>query len=119
MRIIKPEWLRHDSDKKHLTSIFSVDFHPDGTRLATAGMDNKIRLWSTPAIAEQNPQENKDRRLLATLSAHSGAVMCVRFSHGAGRYLASGADDMVVLIWERDDSDAGTGNIGASEPSHE
>ncbi|KAJ2773714.1 HIR complex subunit [Coemansia nantahalensis] len=110
MRISKPEWLHHDADKKKLTAIFSLDFDPSGRRLATAGMDNKVRLWSTRAItgAESEP------RLLSTLSAHSGAVMCVRFSHGAGRYLASGADDMVVLIWERDTGEAVGGNIAGA-----
>ncbi|KAJ2741317.1 HIR complex subunit [Coemansia sp. BCRC 34301] len=102
MLITKPEWLRHDGDKKKLTAIFSLDFHPDGTRLATGGMDNKIRLWSTQAIRGNSNEEERGTRLLATLTSHSGAVMCVRFSHGSGRYLASGADDMVVLIWERD-----------------
>ncbi|KAJ2699401.1 HIR complex subunit [Coemansia sp. IMI 203386] len=111
MRIIKPEWLRHDADKKKLTAIFSLDFHPDGTRLATAGMDNKIRLWSTPAITAKNTNPDAtEPRLLSTLTAHSGAVMCVRFSHGNGRYLASGADDMVVLIWEKD-AQVSTGNL--------
>ncbi|KAJ1809320.1 HIR complex subunit, partial [Coemansia sp. RSA 2599] len=116
MRIIKPEWLRHDADKKKLTAIFSLDFHPDGTRLATAGMDNKIRLWSTPSItnaganAPPPASDAAEPRLLSTLTAHSGAVMCVRFSHNNGRYLASGADDMVVLIWEKD-AQVSTGNL--------
>ncbi|KAJ2858094.1 HIR complex subunit [Coemansia erecta] len=116
MRIIKPEWLRHDADKKKLTAIFSLDFHPDGTRLATAGMDNKIRLWSTPSITKTTTKttatatDTAEPRLLSTLTAHSGAVMCVRFSHNKGRYLASGADDMVVLIWEKD-SEVSTGNL--------
>ncbi|KAJ2743192.1 HIR complex subunit, partial [Coemansia sp. BCRC 34490] len=116
MRITKPDWLHHDADKKKLTAIFSVDFHPDGTRLATAGMDNKIRIWNTGAITKptaaataDNDSENSTAapRLLSTLTAHSGAVLCVRFSPNA-RYMASGADDMIVLIWERDsNSDAG------------
>ncbi|KAJ2604315.1 HIR complex subunit, partial [Coemansia sp. RSA 1804] len=116
MRITKPDWLHHDADKKKLTAIFSVDFHPDGTRLATAGMDNKIRIWNTGAITKptaaataDNDSENSTAapRLLSTLTAHSGAVLCVRFSPNA-RYMASGADDMIVLIWERDSNgDAG------------
>ncbi|KAJ2776321.1 HIR complex subunit [Coemansia javaensis] len=105
MRIVKPDWLRHDADKKKPTAIFSVDFSPDGARLATGGMDNKVRLWSTAAAAGR---EEDGPRLLSTLSAHSGAVMCVRFSHG-GRQLATGADDMAVLVWERDTADDGIG----------
>ncbi|KAJ2077449.1 HIR complex subunit, partial [Coemansia sp. S100] len=119
MRITKPEWLRHDGDKKKLSAIFSLDFHPDGTRLATSGMDNKIRLWSTQAISGSSSSDTlkeQQQSLLSTLSSHSGAVLCVRFSHGDGRYLASGADDMVVLIWERDSS-AMQGNLSPSEES--
>ncbi|KAJ1944295.1 HIR complex subunit [Kickxella alabastrina] len=109
MRISKPEWLRHDADKKKLTAIFSVDFHPSGTRLATGGMDNKIRIWNTAAITQAQAQAETPR-LLSTLTSHSGAVLCVRFSHGQGQYLASGADDMVVLIWEKD-HEAALGNM--------
>ncbi|KAJ1932628.1 HIR complex subunit, partial [Linderina macrospora] len=110
MRITKPEWLRHDADKKKLTAIFSLDFHPSGTRLATGGMDNKVRLWSTTALTHQT-----EPRLLSTLTAHSGAVMCTRFSP-TGKYLATGADDMVVLIWEQD-TDTATGNLSNASGS--
>lgn len=34
---------------------------------------------------------------------HVGAVLCVRWSSGDGRYLASSSDnDNVIIIWERD-----------------
>ncbi|PVU94287.1 hypothetical protein BB561_002669 [Smittium simulii] len=77
MHVIKPDWLHHDDDKKKLTAIFSVDFDPTGTRLATAGMDNKIRLWNPIAFSDfETPSNN-------------------------GKYLVSSADDMVILIWEQ------------------
>ncbi|KAJ2161549.1 HIR complex subunit [Coemansia sp. RSA 552] len=106
MRITKPEWLRHDADKKSLTAIFSLDFDASGERLVTSGMDTKIRVWSPQAILQGTTGQ---QRLLATLTGHSGAVMCTRFSP-CGRLLASGADDMVVVIWERDEAE---GDLGA------
>lgn len=31
---------------------------------------------------------------------HSGAVLCVRWANGEGRFLASGSDDTKIIIWE-------------------
>ncbi|KAJ2077514.1 HIR complex subunit [Coemansia sp. RSA 988] len=75
-------------------------------------MDNKIRLWNTSAIL-QHP--TKEPHLLSTLTSHNGAVMCARFSQGSGQYLASGADDMIVLVWERDTSVTEEGMAGNLE----
>ncbi|KAJ3132949.1 HIR complex subunit [Physocladia obscura] len=40
-------------------------------------------------------------RLVSTLSLHSGAVLCLRWSP-TGRWLASGADDTRVIVWHQD-----------------
>ncbi|KAJ1675057.1 HIR complex subunit, partial [Spiromyces aspiralis] len=58
--------------------------------------------------SESDPNTAK---LLSTLSAHTGAVMCARFNKGTGKRIASGSDDMIILIWEQDD-DASGGAFG-------
>jgi WD40 repeat protein len=39
--------------------------------------------------------------MLCTLSMHTGPVLCVRWAF-SGRWLASGSDDTVVMIWDLD-----------------
>ncbi|CAG8475697.1 5700_t:CDS:10 [Scutellospora calospora] len=102
MHLAKP------NDKNQRTSIFSVHVHPDGSRLATGGLDNKIKLWSTASIIDVDKANDPSvPRLLCTLGLHNGSVLCVRWSSKDGRYLASGSDDQLVLIWEWDRSTEG------------
>ena len=39
--------------------------------------------------------------MLLYLSASTGNVLCVRWSPD-GQYLASGSDDFIVIVWEKD-----------------
>jgi protein HIRA/HIR1 len=82
--------------------IFSVHVHPDGSRIATGGMDAKVRIWSTkPILSEEADKKGRPPKALCTLSMHTGPVLTVRWAH-SGRWLASGSDDMVVMIWDLD-----------------
>ncbi|MGA1820342.1 MAG: hypothetical protein ACMUHU_04960 [Thermoplasmatota archaeon] len=38
--------------KEHQEEVFTLAFHPDGTRLATGGRDQAIRIWSLPELQE-------------------------------------------------------------------
>jgi protein HIRA/HIR1 len=62
----------------------------------------KVRIWSTrPILNEASEESNKPPKSLCTLSSHSGAVLCVRWAF-SGRWLASGSDDTVIMIWDLD-----------------
>ena len=94
VHMAKPAWVSHDGQP-----IFSVDVHPDGTRFATAGQDHAIKIWAlAPVLDEASEQDDSVPRLLATLSGHEGAVNCARWSPD-GRFLASGSDDSMVMLW--------------------
>jgi WD40 repeat protein len=68
--------------------MFSVTFSPDGRMLATAGADQKIKLWNAAS-----------GKKLAELMGHSGMVLCVAFSPD-GRLLASGGGDSTAKLWD-------------------
>jgi protein HIRA/HIR1 len=39
---------------------------------------------------------------LLAMDQYIGAVMCVKWSSEDGKYLATGSDDMIVMIWQLD-----------------
>ncbi|KAI9460819.1 histone transcription regulator 1 [Boletus coccyginus] len=109
MRFTKPTWVMHrDSakDTKRL-AIFSIHVHPDGSRIATGGLDAKVRIWSTkPILIPASERSNRPPKSLCTLSMHTGPVLTVRWAH-SGRWLASGSDDEIIMIWDLDPSGRG------------
>ncbi|KIO18276.1 hypothetical protein M407DRAFT_160673 [Tulasnella calospora MUT 4182] len=107
MRFSKPSWVTHQEapDQKRVT-LYSCHVHPDGSRLATGGLDAKIRIWSTLPILNDEAEKADVPKKLCTLSMHSGPVLCVRWS-SSGKWLASGSDDAIVMIWDLDPAGAG------------
>lgn len=71
------------------------------TRGLTGAEDTKIRIWSTLPILNAEAEQAGVPKKLCTLSMHSGPVLCVRWS-GNGRWLASGSDDAIIMIWDLD-----------------
>ncbi|KAJ1972443.1 HIR complex subunit [Dimargaris xerosporica] len=103
MLLIRPEWIQHEDDKGKRTSIFSLSVHPNGNRLATGGLDTKVKIWNTEPVLRKDAETDLGvPKLLAAMGLHNGTVLCLAWSNGEGRYLASGSDDNIVLIWELD-----------------
>jgi WD40 repeat protein len=72
----------------HQGDVLDVAFSPDGTRLASASVDQTLKLW--------DPAGGK---LLQTCQGHSDPVTCLAFSPG-GRRLVSGSKDFTIRLWD-------------------
>jgi WD40 repeat protein len=68
--------------------IEAVAVAPDGSWLASGGLDGMVRIWDVAAGQQQT-----------TLVGHDGPVTAVAIAPD-GSWLASGGDDGVVRIWE-------------------
>lgn len=113
MHIIKPSWLSHSGEQKDF-EVYSCHVSPDGKRLATAGGDGHVRIWSTDAIYHAKDPAYATRRQLCHMSHHLGTIHSVRFSPN-GRYLASGADDKLICVYRLDNGPP-TAAFGTSDP---
>jgi WD40 repeat protein/serine/threonine protein kinase len=72
----------------HEGGVFCLAYSPDGTRLATGGLDGIVRLWDTAT-----------GKVLADLRGHKGEVYAVAF-HPDGRQIASCGEDRTARIWD-------------------
>lgn len=72
--VIKPSFVLHEDDKSRPGTIFSLDVSPDGARLATAGLDQKIKVWSTEPVLDSDREADEEgtKKLLSTLGSHTG-----------------------------------------------
>ncbi|ORY58430.1 WD domain-containing protein [Pseudomassariella vexata] len=114
MRIIKPSWLSHQGEHKDF-EVYSCHVSPDGKRLATAGGDGHVRVWSTESIYNADDRTYTKPRQLCHMSHHLGTIHSVRFSPN-GRFLASGADDKIICIYQLESGPPTVATFGTNEP---
>ena len=67
----------------------SIDYSPNGDRIALAATDSKVTIWEP------------DRSLERNISASELAVRRVTYSHD-GQYLATAGSDKKTVIWKAD-----------------
>uniref|UniRef100_T1ING8 Protein HIRA n=1 Tax=Strigamia maritima TaxID=126957 RepID=T1ING8_STRMM len=112
MRLLKPSWISHDGNP-----IFSLDIHPDGTRLATGGQGEdcgRIVIWNmAPIINDADERDENVPKMLCQMDNHLACVNCVRWSNN-GKFLASGGDDKVIMIWQTSRYLSGSSVFGSS-----
>jgi WD40 repeat protein/tRNA A-37 threonylcarbamoyl transferase component Bud32 len=72
----------------HDSIVSSVDFSPDGSRIASGGWDGVVKVWDAATGKE-----------LFTLRGHAGWVRCVAFGP-KGERLASCGQDQTVRVWD-------------------
>ncbi|KAJ9585378.1 hypothetical protein L9F63_002838, partial [Diploptera punctata] len=98
MKLLKPNWVTHDD-----LPIFSIDIHPDGSRFATGGQgedSGRIVIWNmAPVVSAKVERDKKVPKMLCQMDNHLACVNCVRWSF-SGKFLASGGDDKLVMIWK-------------------
>ena len=80
-------WNSTNSADAHTTNVTAVAFSPDGTLLATASLDQTVKIWSTAAWT-----------LRQTLTGTGTAVLSVAFSPN-GQQLVSGGLDGRLKLW--------------------
>ncbi|MBX9258005.1 caspase family protein [Desmonostoc muscorum CCALA 125] len=67
---------------------YSLDFHPNGTKLAVVGyQDGSVKVWDL------------NTKIAKVIGHHEKAATFVRFSHD-GRLLASSSDDGMIKLWK-------------------
>jgi WD40 repeat protein len=68
--------------------ILWVDWSPDGSKIATAGTDGKVRLWSLSG------------QLLTTFNAHQGRAYVVEWNPVNNNEIATAGEDHTIKVWD-------------------
>jgi len=78
------QWVPSKYDAQHISSVISLAFSPDGTTLASGGIDGAVKLWRIT-----------DGSLTKTLKRHQKYVAALAFSPN-GKILTSAGDKLEI-----------------------
>jgi len=82
--------------KSHKDRVMSVSFSSSGELVASASLDNTVKLWKLDSKLEA--------RLITTLEGHSNGVYGVSFSPDCKTIVSAGAD-ITIRLWQLDRMD--------------
>ncbi len=80
------------SVRGHEDWVWDVAFSSDGKMIASAGKDDKVKLW-------KQGSNNSKFELITTLQGHKDWVRAVSFSSD-GKNLASASADKTIIVWD-------------------
>lgn len=87
IRLLTLPGLASAGELDHGHALTGLAFSPDGTRLASTGLNTTVLLWNVP-----------DRKQVATLTGHQDHVLSVRFST-TGNELLTTSFDTTARVW--------------------
>ena len=73
----------------HTGDVWSVAFSPDSKRIASASVDNTVKVWDAQTGAA-----------VLTLRGHTSQVSSVAFSPDGKRIVSAGILDKTVKLWD-------------------